>query len=91
MQYNALVKVVVMNHNSSAAAEKKLIPRIRICTRLYTAESLWQELQQCALKLRNIPRLAKEFGLAAEITQHPKINLDKLEAKLAKWGFDLNE
>ena len=50
-----------------------------------TAKRLWQALQQCAQKLREIPRLAKEFGLADEIAQHPKINLDKLDAKLAKW------
>lgn len=56
-----------------------------------TAEWLWQGLQQCAQKLRKIPRLAKKFGLTTEITQHPKINLDKLDTKLAKWGFDLNE
>lgn len=52
-----------------------------------TAEWLWQRLQQCAQRLRKIPRLAKEFGLAAEISQHPKINLNQLDAKLAKWGL----
>jgi serine/threonine-protein kinase HipA len=50
-----------------------------------TAELLWQELQQCAQGLREIPRLAEELGLADEISQHPKINLAKLDEKLTRW------
>lgn len=49
------------------------------------AELLWQELQQCAQGLREIPRLAEEYRLADEVAQHPKINLSKLDEKLAKW------
>jgi serine/threonine-protein kinase HipA len=48
-------------------------------------ELLWQELQQCAQGLREIPRLAEELGVPIEVVQHPKINLSKLDEKLAKW------
>lgn len=50
-----------------------------------TVELLWQELQQCAQGLREIPRLAEELGLADEVTKHPKINLANLDEKLIKW------
>jgi serine/threonine-protein kinase HipA len=49
------------------------------------AELLWQELQQCAQGLREIPRLAEEFGLVGEVSQHSKINLAQLDEKLKKW------
>ena len=52
-----------------------------------SAELLWQELQQCAQGLREIPRLAEEFGLADEVAKHPKINLAKLDEKLTKWAL----
>lgn len=48
-------------------------------------ELLWQELQQCAQGMREIPRLAEEFGLADEVSRHPKINLAKLDEKLKEW------